>query len=141
MKYHWQIEPDAQRHDGLADPFLSNPFRLLRLSASASSQEINARYGQARLEAQLASESDQQGMLDELRRAQGELLDERKRVLHEASWFYDTAPPLFDQKFPEMDPVLEGYRGKTGGSDQTATLAKHDYANWLLLHACHAESL
>lgn len=132
-------ESNMQESQCLVDPFLSNPFRLLRLPASAKNEEINARYQEARIQAQLASESTRQGILDELLQAQGELLDRRKRMPHEASWFYDPAQPLFDEIVPELTPVLEGYRGKALGSDRPATLAKHDYANWLLLHACHAD--
>ncbi|MBF8267374.1 MAG: hypothetical protein HW388_882 [Dehalococcoidia bacterium] len=61
-------EYSMQEFQHLAEPFLSNPFRLLRLPASARNEDINARYQERRIQAQLDPGNVQQGILDELLR-------------------------------------------------------------------------
>src|SRR5437870_948170 len=56
----------------LQEPFVSNAFRTLRLSASASNAEIRNRVEEARIEARLSSGSGAESRLDALTKAQVE---------------------------------------------------------------------
>lgn len=124
----------------LAEPYSVNPFRQLRLPSTATSIEIMARYAEARVEAQLSSETGNEARLDELRRAQSELLDPGKRVSHEAGWFYQPPGSLYEGTVSRDATIIQGYRDGSLQSGTTGTQAKHDLANWLLLLACHKKT-
>lgn len=119
------------------DPFSANPFRVLRLAATATPQEVQARYAEERIAVKLSSRPDVEARLDELRQAQVELLDPKKRLLHEAGWFYRPSTLLFDGVLPRGKAILEGYEERSSLPGNEGICAKHDTANWLLALACH----
>lgn len=114
-----------------------NPFCVLKLPASATTGEVQAKYAEARVTARLHSETGERE-LDRLRRAQTELLDPRSRCIHEAAWFYEPPECLFDGVIANSDQVLRTFQEKTAIPGETGIKGKHDLSNWLLLLATHS---
>jgi len=125
----------------LHDPFFSNPFRILRLAAGVSSQDIRKRADDLRIDARLSSSSDSGLRVEALTRAQADLLDPAKRVLFEAMWFYEPPAPLFDGQVAAGDAELERYRVRVEAPGDEGVESRHDIAVWLLLQAIHTEDI
>ena len=120
----------------LQEPFASNPFRVLRLSADASGSQIRQTIEQVRIEARLGSNPEVESRLDALTKAQAELLDPSKRIQHEVLWFYDPPGCLYDGNLEETDHALARYRA--GSESRDKIRSAHDSALWLLVEAAHS---
>jgi len=110
---------------------------VLRLSASANQREVQARYAEARVEAQLDGD-DQNDLLDELLRAHSELLDPRSRWIHETTWFYEPPESIFEGKIADENDVLQNYQRNALLPGESGIRGKHDLSNWLILMASHS---
>ena len=120
----------------LQEPLASNPFRILRLPASASGSQIRQTIDQARIEARLSSNPDRESRVDALTRAQSELLDPSKRIQREVLWFYDPPDCLYDGRLEETEQALARFR--TDGDPEKHWESAHDWALWLMVEAVHS---
>lgn len=117
----------------IEEPYISNPFRLLRLPANASNAQIQDRTEEATIEARLSSSSDDTSRLSVLTGAQAELLDPLKRLHHEILWFYDPPECVYEGELGDSEAALTRFR--TPSSSRSSR--QHDLALWLLVEACH----
>lgn len=122
----------------LRPPFIDNPFCVLHLPADADPAEIQAKYAEARVSAQLEAE-DSNDQLDRLLRAHSELLDTRSRWAHEATWFYSPPNCLFEGKIADEDELFGTYQEQAGRPGEEGIRGKHDLSNWLSLIAIHSD--
>lgn len=119
--------------------FRDNPFRILHLPANADTTEIQAKYAVARVAAQLDGD-DGNEQLDRLLKAHSELLNNRSRWAHEATWFYDPPDCLFDSTIENQDQLLSSYQEQAMLPGEDGIRGKHDLCNWLLLLAMHSDA-
>ena len=117
----------------LQEPFASNPFRTLRLTADASGTQIRQTIERIRIEARLGSDPEGESRLDALTKAQAELLDPSKRIQHEVLWFYNPPDCLYDGNLEATDQALARFR--TDGEPEESWQRAHDLALWLLVEA------
>jgi hypothetical protein len=126
------------RPKGVQEPFASNPFRVLRLPAGASGDQIRQTIEQVRIEARLGSDPEVESRLDVLTKAQAELLDPSKRIQHEVLWFYDPPGCLYEGDLEETNQALARYRA--GSESEEDRRSAHDLALWLLVEAVHSSN-
>lgn len=129
----------ARRAIRISDPYLDNPFRILKLSADATLQEID-RAGQKLQMLQRFAPSDSQDgspgtvAIDEgdIRRAVQELKDPVRRLKHELFWvrlsqqdkrFWDASEEL--REFPLSTGGIAGDRYEAFCQEGTEILQKH----------------
>jgi len=114
----------------LQEPFLSNPFRLLRVSSDASEETILSGLQEARIRIRLTNNEASE---DALRRAQVGLLDRNQREGFAASWFHTVPASLLVDAFLPSEETLATYL--TAGDTQDDL---EDLGNWYLVLATHA---
>ena len=125
------------RLSNLQEPFVSNPFRVLRLPAGASGSEIRQTTERVQIEARLGSSREVETRLAALTKAQAELLDPSKRTQHEILWFYDPPNCVFQNELEDTNRALERYRA--GGDTENDWRIAHDLALWLVVEAVHSK--
>ena len=122
----------------LEHPFVSNPFRLLRLPANATGPTIRQTVERLRIEASLSSAPESQSQGNLLTKAQSELLDSSRRYNHEVLWFYNPPTSLYESNLVDIDRPLTKFADD--GTLDNETEVQHDFALAALVEACHASS-